>query len=84
MQMNCELFCLLVLSLTYTYLVEKKELRFADCSNEGKKQHIAFCTKTVAFCNKKPDAFCNKFLFCNKLLSHFAIISIVFCNKVSQ
>ena len=40
MQMNCELFCLLVLSLTYTYLVEKQELRFADCSNECKKQHI--------------------------------------------
>ena len=38
-QMNSELLCLLVLLLTYTYLVEKK-MRFADSSNEGKKQHI--------------------------------------------
>ena len=28
---------------------------------------VAFCNKTVAFCNKKPDA------FRNKLLSHFVI-----------
>ena len=27
----------------------------------------AFYNKTVAFCNKKPD------IFCNKLLTHFVI-----------
>ena len=30
---------------------------------------------TVAIYNKKLDA------FCNKLLSHFEIISVAFCNK---
>ena len=29
--------------------------------------NVAFCNKTVAFCNKKSDA------FCNKILSHFVI-----------
>ena len=33
---------------------------------------------TVAFYNKKPD------VFCNKLLSHFVIILVTFCNKLSQ
>ena len=28
---------------------------------------VAFCNKTVPFCNKKPGA------FCNELLSHFVI-----------
>ena len=28
---------------------------------------VAFCNKTVIYCNKKPDT------FCNKLLSHFVI-----------
>ena len=28
---------------------------------------VEFCNKTVAFCNKKPD------VFCNKPLSHFVI-----------
>ena len=32
---------------------------------------------TVAIYNKKLDA------FCNKLLSHFVIISVAFCNKPS-
>ena len=33
---------------------------------------------TVAFYNKKPD------VFCNKLLSHFVIILVTFCNKLSE
>ena len=33
---------------------------------------------TVAFCNTKLDT------FCNKLLSHFVIIYVAFCNKVSE
>ena len=38
---------------------------------------VTFCNKTVAFCNKKLDA------FCKKLLSHFEIISVAFCYKPS-
>ena len=40
--------------------------------------NVAFCNKTVAFRNKKPDVFCNKLLshFCNKIVA-------AFCNKLS-
>ena len=36
-----------------------------------------FCDKTVAYRNTEAE------VFWNKLLSHFVIIYVVFCNKVS-
>ena len=39
---------------------------------------VIFCDKTVGFCNKNPDA------FCNRLLSHFVIISVAFYYKLSK
>ena len=38
----------------------------------------AFYDKTVAYCNKEAD------VFCNKLLSHFVINFVVFCYNMSH
>ena len=44
--------------------------------SQYRNKRIAFCNKIVAFCNKKPEALIIN--FCNKLLSHFVLVSVTF------
>ena len=44
---------------------------------------VAFCNKTIGFCNKKRNIFCNKLLshYVVKKLLYFVIIYVIFCNE---